>query len=205
MLRLWGRTNSSNVMKVLWLLDELALPFERLDAGMAFGVVSTPEYLAMNPYGLVPVLQDGPQPCSRATPSCAISRPRYGTPLYPAEPGPRAEIECWMDAQLATMPPLGLVFRELVRTPPERRDEARLAQALDDTAAATWVCWTRCCASAPTWPGDALTLADLAFGALVHRWFALPIARPDTKALRAYYNRLLDRPAYAEHCAKPLS
>jgi glutathione S-transferase len=49
MLRIWGRTNSINVQKVLWCCAELDLPFERIDAGMAFGLVETPAYRALNP------------------------------------------------------------------------------------------------------------------------------------------------------------
>ena len=58
MLKIWGRKNSINVQKVLWVCGELALPFDRIDAGMAFGVNNTPEYKAMNPNGLVPVIND---------------------------------------------------------------------------------------------------------------------------------------------------
>ncbi len=36
---LWGRSTSSNVMKVIWLLEELQLPYERVDVGGPFGRV----------------------------------------------------------------------------------------------------------------------------------------------------------------------
>ncbi len=42
MLKIWGRTNSVNVKKALWCLEELGLPYDRTDAGMAYGVVNTP-------------------------------------------------------------------------------------------------------------------------------------------------------------------
>ena len=50
-LTVWGRTSSVNVQKVLWALDELGVPYERVDAGLQFGVNDTDEYLAMNPNG----------------------------------------------------------------------------------------------------------------------------------------------------------
>jgi len=59
MLRLWGRTSSINVRKVLWTLQELGVPFERIDAGLAYGHNHTPDYLAKNPNALVPLLEDG--------------------------------------------------------------------------------------------------------------------------------------------------
>jgi glutathione S-transferase len=53
--------------------------------------------------------------------------------------------------------------------------------------------------------GGSLTLADVALGVYVHRWFALPIARPAMPGLEAWYARLGTRPGYAKHCAGPLS
>ena len=58
MLKLWGRTNSINVQKVLWCLEELGLPYERVDAGGPFGVVDTPAYRTLNPNGRVPVIEE---------------------------------------------------------------------------------------------------------------------------------------------------
>ena len=48
-LHLWGRLSSINVRKVVWTLQHLNVPFLRTDAGMAFGVVNTPAYQALNP------------------------------------------------------------------------------------------------------------------------------------------------------------
>jgi len=56
MLKIWGRRNSINVQKVLWCCAELNIGYERVDAGMQFGVNNTPEYLALNPNGLVPTI-----------------------------------------------------------------------------------------------------------------------------------------------------
>ena len=58
MLKIWGRKNSSNVRKALWIAHELGLDFESIDAGGAFGVVDEPHYRARNPNGLVPMLED---------------------------------------------------------------------------------------------------------------------------------------------------
>ena len=58
-LTIWGRANSVNVQKVLWCAEELGLSYRRIDAGMAFGRNTEPDYLAMNPNGRVPTLVDG--------------------------------------------------------------------------------------------------------------------------------------------------
>ncbi|MDU2190379.1 MAG: glutathione S-transferase C-terminal domain-containing protein [Klebsiella pneumoniae] len=54
MITLWGRNNSTNVKKVRWVLEELDLPYQQILAGLEFGLNHDPEYLAMNPNGLVP-------------------------------------------------------------------------------------------------------------------------------------------------------
>jgi glutathione S-transferase len=58
MLKIWGRLSSVNVQKVVWCCDELGLAYERVDAGGKFGINDTPEYLAKNPNGLVPTVEE---------------------------------------------------------------------------------------------------------------------------------------------------
>src|SRR5258706_15466982 len=58
MLKLWGRINSINVQKVLWTLEELKVAYERIDAGMQFGVVNEPFYRKMNPNGRAPTIEE---------------------------------------------------------------------------------------------------------------------------------------------------
>src|SRR5499433_4200711 len=58
MIKIWGRNTSVNVQKVMWAVGELELPHERIDVGGAFGKNKEPAYLAMNPNGLVPTLEE---------------------------------------------------------------------------------------------------------------------------------------------------
>ena len=58
MIKVWGRNTSSNVQKVMWAVAEIGLPHERIDIGGAFGKNREAEYLAMNPNGLVPTLEE---------------------------------------------------------------------------------------------------------------------------------------------------
>ena len=62
MLTVWGRKSSSNVQALMWCIGELHLPFERIDAGFTYGIVNSDEYLAMNPNGTVPTIQDESNP-----------------------------------------------------------------------------------------------------------------------------------------------
>jgi glutathione S-transferase len=207
MLTVWGRTNSSNVMKVLWLLEELGLAYQRIDAGLAFGRTDTPGYRAMNPLGLVPTLQDGDYSLFESNAImrylCAAHAP--GTPFYPADARVRGTVEAWTDFQQTALTPVqSPVFQAVVRTPPERRDAATIAASVA-AAARIWSVLDTALGQRAWVAGEALTIADVAFGPHVHRWFAMPIDRPDFLNLRGYYDRLLARPAYLRICAVPPS
>ncbi len=202
---LWGRTTSSNVMKVIWLLEELALPYERIDAGLSFGRNDTPEYRAMNPTGLVPTLQEGDFSLweSNAILRYLCNALPAEAPFYPRAPQLRADVDRWLDCQQTQGRPQTTVFQTMVRVPPEKRDMAACAQAVVD-AGRIWGFLEPLLARHPFICGDAPSIADIAWGVHVHRWFVLDIDRPALPHLRAWYDRLLARPAYAEHIARPL-
>ena len=207
MLKLWGRVTSSNVMKILFLLDELGLPYERIDAGGAFGRTATPEYRAMQPAGLVPALEDGDFSLfeSNAILRYLVNAHAPASPLYPAAPRARGTIDAWLDFQQTALgPPHTVFFIGLVRTPPEQRDMAAIGRAVRE-AAALWTILDARIARLGWIAADHFSLADIAFGVHVHRWFGLDLpGRPDLPHLRAWYDALLARPAYAAHCAGPL-
>ncbi|HWA80106.1 MAG TPA: glutathione S-transferase [Acetobacteraceae bacterium] len=207
MRRIWGRTTSSNVMKVLWLLDELGLPYERIDAGGSFGKTDTPEYRAMNPNGLVPTLdEDGFflwESNAILRYLCAAHAPQ--TPFWPAEPRARATIDHWMDWQQTTLNrPMTVVFQGLVRTPPEQRDQAAISAAIRDCIG-IWGILEAELSHRPYVGGSAFTLADIPLGVHVHRWLNMEFSRPPFPHLQAWYNRLLERPPYRTHVARPLA
>jgi glutathione S-transferase len=207
MIRLWGRTNSSNVMKVIWLLEELGLPYERRDAGGAFGGTATPEYRAMNPLGLVPALEDNGFSLFESNAIirylCNAHAPE--SPFYPHDPKLRGQVDAWLDfQQTALNAPQSIVFVGLVRTKPEQRDDAAISAAVTLTGG-IWGILDGRLAAHPYVAGAAFTLADIAIGVHVHRWFNMPIARPDAPHLRAWYDRLLARPPYRTHCAQTIT
>lgn len=207
MVKVWGRTNSSNVMKVLWLLDELGVPFQRIDAGGAFGRTATAEYRAMNPLGQVPALEDDGYALfeSNAILRYVCNAHAPASPIYPAAPRPRGLVDAWLDMQQTTLNrPQSIVFTGLVRTPPEQRDHAAISAAVAE-AGQTWAMLDAKLVGQPFLMGADLTLVDIAFGVHAHRWFGMPIARPDSPNLHAWYARLLQRPAYAAHVAQPIT
>ncbi len=197
----WGRKTSSNVMKVLWALDELGLPFERIDVGGAFGKTDTPEYRAMNPTGLVPTLQEDSFPLWESNAICRYLCAAHApaSPLWPQEVHARAEVDHWMDAQQTVLNrPMTVVFWGLVRTPPEKRDMAAVGEAIAETARA-WALIDGRLARHPYIAGEACTLADIPWGVHAHRWFNMDFQPPAMPALRAWYDRLCKRPAFHTH------
>ncbi len=208
MRTLWGRANSSNVMKVVWLMEELSLPYQRIDVGGPFGRTHDADYLAMNPNSTVPTLveEDG----FTLWESNVILRYLAGqhagaTQLWPAEPRARADVDRWMDWQHTVLgPPMTAVFQGLVRTAPEQRNQAAIEAAAAKLGQA-WRLLDGQLAGRDYITGPDLSLADVALGVYVHRWFSLPLQRPDLPHVRAWYDRLLARPAYRQHCATPLT
>ena len=207
MRTLWGRANSSNVMKVIWLLEELRLPYERIDVGGPFGRTRDPDYVAMNPNSVIPTLQEDGFTLweSNAILRYLAATNAGGNSLWPAAPQARAIVDQWLDWQQTTMgPPQSTVFQGLVRTPPEQRDNAATEAALA-RAGAAWTILDAQLAKHDHIAGPDFTLADIASGVHVHRWFCFTVQRPELPHLRAWYDRLLDRPAYREHCARPMT
>ena len=211
MLKLWGRTNSPNVQKVLWLLDELALPYHRIEAGLQHGRVNDPDFRALNPNGKIPVLEDGPFVLWETNSILRYLAMQHGgeagAVLYPPSPSARASVDRWLDWQLSTLSPAERVmFWGLVRTPPAERDWA----AINASVAASAVCWrlieARLAAGGPFVEGPTMTIADIVLGTLVHRWFAVEVeGRPDFPALRRWYEALHARPGFRRWVGIPLT
>ncbi len=207
----WGRATSSNVMKVLWGLGELGQSFERNDVGGAFGKTDTPEYLAMNPTVLVPTLQEGDFTLWESNTILRYLAQVHapGSTLWPEDARTRADIDRWMDAQQTILNrPMSGVFWGLVRTPADKRDLKAVETAIGETARA----WRMIEAKLSTHDyiaGPDFTLCDIPWGVHAHRWFGIDyqsLTRPKMPALRAWYDRLCERPAYQRHVvATPIS
>jgi len=195
MLKIWGRVNSVNVQKVMWAVGELGIPHERVDAGMQFGVVNTPEYRNLNPNGRVPTIEDGDFVLWESNTIVRYLFAVYGPQRTPQQ---RYGSEKWMDWALAYVHgPLTTIFWQLYRTPADERDmpavDAAVKQASDvlpivDAALA----------SQPFIAGAEVTPGDIPLGCFMNRWFQMPIHRPALANLAAWYERLKGRPAYKQ-------
>ena len=206
MLKIWGRKNSINVQKVLWACGELALPIERIDAGMAFGVNNTPEYKAMNPNALVPLMDhDGFILWESHAIVRYLARLNGSSVLLPADPRVAADADRWMDWYATTLwLNLRPVFWNLVRTPPEKRDMPLVESSLKAMTAnfAIVDAWL---ADRDYMAGSAFSMGDIPMGVAALRWYNMEIARPVFKNLDAWYARLSERPTFQVYVMQPLT
>ncbi len=205
MLKIWGRTTSSNVQKVMWAVAELGLAHERIDVGGPFGRLDTPEYLAMNPNRLIPVVDDGGTIVWESNAILRYLAARYGAGgLWPEDPGARSGADRWMDWQLTTVQPgIQPVFWGLIRTAPEKRDMAAIKAGAERLAQAMTIL-DRHLADRAFVAGEALTMGDIPVGVACWRYQMLDIVRPSLPHLDAWYGRLQAREAYRTHVMLPL-
>ena len=206
MLTILGRRTSSNAMQPLWLADELGLAFEQVDVGGPFGGNDQPEYLELNPTGLIPtIIDDG----FVLWESNAITRylgANYGTdPIYPANPQTRALADQWMDFENTMIMPMMIpIFWGLVRTPAEKRDMDGINKAIHQVTK-IWAMVDAHLATNLFMAGNDFTIGDIPLGPQVHRWIELVPERESMPNLDAYHQRLTQRPAFRTHCMNPLA
>lgn len=210
MLKIWGRRTSTNVQKVMWLVGELGLPHERVDAGGRYGVVGTDAYGKMNPNRRVPTVEDDGLVMWESNSILRYIAAKYAAPLpfWPDDPAARAHSERWMDWQLGTFgPAFAGMFTNFYRTKAAERDwpaiksgHARTAQLLKLLDAHM--------ANRSFIAGDTIGLGDIATGVVLFRLFKVgedfpELKWPDVPNLTAWYKRLCERPAYREHVMVP--
>lgn len=205
-MKIWGRKDSSNVQKVLWCCNELGLEYERIDIGGRFGRNKEKPYLDLNPNGLVPTLQDRDFVLWESNSIVRYLVDKHGRGrLLPSTHEERADASRWMDWQLTTLgPAISPLFWALVRTPAEKRDLAAVQSALEKSGKA-WEIFDRRLTRSTYAAGDDFTIGDIPLGVWAYRWFELPIDRPDLPRLKAWYEKLRERPAYQTHIMIPMT
>ncbi len=204
--RLWGRASSVNVQKAIWALEELAVPYEHIEAGGAHGIVGEARYRAMNPNGLVPTLEeDGFVLWESNAILRYLAQAHGGVLALPDDPRERALIDQWLDWQAtAFTPAMRDAFLQLVRVAPDKRNAAmieasraageRCADLLDRHLAGT-----------PYMAGERFSIADIAVGCAAHRWLILPLTREDRPNIVAWRDRLAQRSASSSVLSLPLT
>jgi len=201
MLRILGRANSFNVRKVLWVCDELGVPFTREDWGRGFRPTTDDEFRKINPIGLVPAVIDDGNVLRESNSIVRYLATKHGDgSLYPTDPIRRANVEQWMDwANYETSISLrGAFLGGMLNEPPwnhpwfieqGRRQITKEVGQLDEHLSA----------GGPYITGATFTIGDIPIGLVVNRWFCLNFERPELPAVARYYEQLSMRPAYMRH------
>jgi len=201
MLKIWGRTTSSNVQKAMWAIGEMGLAHERVDIGGPFGMNKEPAYLAKNPNGLVPTLEEDDGFVLWESNSIVryLAAKHSARILEPADPQLRALASQWMDWQLSVLgPAITPVFWGLVRTPPEKRDMAAIENGKTKTAAAAAILDARL-AKTKFVAGDTFSYGDIPVGVMTYRYFKLVPEKPPLPHLERWYATLSERQPFRDH------
>lgn len=199
MLRVLGRATSGNVQKVLFFLEETGTPYNREDYGRQFNNTGG-DYLKLNPNGKVPTLVDGETVVWESNTILRYLATKLGkSDLYPVDAAARTQVERWMDWLLASLNYHYVqVFKdskkpEAERAPTFAADAKELAAALEILEKAS--------AGKPFIAGNSFTLADIALGPIVHRCLDFPIQLPALTGLRAWRDKLKEKPSFKKATA----
>ena len=206
MLKILGRRTSFNVMKVLWVVDELGLPYEHdNDIGGTYGRNREAPYLALNPNGTVPTVIDDDFVMWESNSICRYLCRKHNSPLFPTELRAAQRVDRWMDWSTGVHSPrMSAVFPPLIRLKPEQRDMKAIAAGVEAWGTTLKILEAQL-GRTPYLAGDRLTLAEVCNVALVHRWFKLPIERIELPNIAAWYERVGQNPRARKHCYTELS
>lgn len=202
MIKIWGRNTSSNVQKAMWAIGELKLEHTRIDVGGAFGKNKEPAYLAMNPNGLVPTLEEEDGfllwESNSIVRYLAAKHDKAGV-IEPKDPKQRALASQWMDWQLSVAGPaiFGL-FWGLVRTPPEKRDMAAIDASRKKTAEALAMLDAQLGKTAYL-AGPNFSYGDIPVGIVAYRFIKLVPDRPFMPNLDRWFAAISARQAFKDH------
>jgi glutathione S-transferase len=206
MITVYGRKSSFNLQKVMWLVGELQVEHEHVQLGGSFGGLDTPEFRAMNPHGRVPVINDSGSVVWESQAILRYLAAKYadGTALWSANPAQRAVADQWMDWSQTALQVAFLngVFWGWYRTPEAKRNMAAVNTAVDQTS--NFLKRVDRQLDGKTFlTGDQLSLADIAIGTHLYRYFNVNLPRPTLPNVERWYEQLLARPAYRAHVCIP--
>jgi len=202
MIKVWGRKTSGNVQKAMWAIGELGLPFERVDVGGPFGGNQAPEYLAMNPNGLVPTIRDGDLTLWESHSIVRYLSRKYGAgTLEPMDPGACARANQWMDWAISVVSPVQMqVFFNLYFRSAAERDHDAIARGREGFIRAM-VIFDAHLANSPFAAGEAFSMGDIPMGVMGHRFDLAVPERPALPHLARWMDAIRTRPAFQTHVA----
>lgn len=160
----------------------------------------------MNPNALIPLMADGEFLLWESNVIvrylCAKFAPDR---LYPLALEQRFNAERWMDWQQTTLNPAARPpFVQLIRTAPEKRNAALIAQS-NLAAERLFALLDEHLATRAFMLGDEFTMADIPLGCEAHRWLGLPQSHTPRPHVERWFERLRTRPTAEDLFAGPLT
>jgi glutathione S-transferase len=200
MLQILGRTTSINVRKVLWTCAEIGIDYTHVEWGAEALPLKSPEFLALNPNALVPVVIDGDHVLRESNTICRyLALKHRRDDLLPMEAAARARVEQWMDWQATELNnAYRYAFLALVRKSPGYTEPAAIEQSRVNWNRHMTIFDAALEESAAYVTGNVFTVADVVLGLSTHRWYSSPIDRPPLSHVEKYYDALRARPAAAK-------
>ena len=217
MLKIWGRPTSARTQKVLWGLGEIGLDFELILASATmgpgghvskgnepYGVVHTPEYLAMNPNGTVPTIKDGDFVLWESNSILRYLAMKYAPDLmYGDDLEVFASASRWMDWEADQfLPTQHTLVMNLVRLPPEERDADAVEAARRAHLRPLEILDAQFARNEYV-AGARFTMGDIPVGMRVHRWTLFDLETPSMPNLDRWYRAISSRPAFRDQIADP--
>ncbi|MDR6147028.1 glutathione S-transferase [Sphingomonas sp. SORGH_AS870] len=203
MLTIWGRINSHNVKKVVWLAEEMALAYDRRDVGGPFGMDQA--YRTLNPNALIPTIEDDGFVLWESNSILRYLAANHGgEAFYPVDPQARASVERWMDWGFTWADAIRPIFFQMVRTAPEARDMALIERSVARAAGLSAILDD--VLGRQEWlSGATFGIGDIPFAAYANTWFQLSVERPTRPNLERWYAALQDRAPFRDVVMIPLS
>lgn len=204
MLKIFGKASSINVRKVLWTCAEIGVPFELTEVGSGTSnPATTPEFIALNPNAMVPVIQHEGQTLWESNSICRYLVARYQRwDLLPQAPMARAQVEKWMDWQATELNNAWrYAFMSTVRQSAAHRDVTALAHSVSEWNRHMQILDRQLLSTGAYVNGPAFTLADIVLGLSLNRWRSASIEHADLPSLTRYFDLLAARPGFLQYGA----
>lgn len=199
-ITVWGRHTSFNVQKVLWTLDELGLQYEHKNVGGSFGGLEDPEFLAMNPHGLVPVLRDEEGSVWESNSIVRYLCAKHScNNLWVEDPFERSLVDRWIDWSATTLQPSFMrLFWSYYRTPEPQCNLEEIQSAIE-SCQKHFRALDAHLASHEYLAGSRFTAADIPAGTTLHRYFSIGLPVEEPTNVLAWFARLRTRPAFCKN------
>jgi glutathione S-transferase len=204
MIELWGRKNSYNVQKVLWVLDELNIEYTHHDVGSQLGDLETVEFLAMNPRARVPVLVDKASVIWESNTIVRYLSAAYGAnSLWLDNPVQRSYADRWMDWELATLQPDFMdLFWGFYRKPESKRDYVKIEKS-KSKCELHFKMLDGHLKQNDFVAGKVFSMGDIPPATALYRYFEMGMEVQNPPNLMAWYQRLARREAFQKTIMTP--